>query len=127
LPNPPSFDYGLLTLQYDSTTLVLRNPEFNDTYQRGYTRIQRETRGGTLIIFGDPNWTKTKRLTYTITALPDADAVLDFLQLSLGQLITLTDHFNREWQGIILNPNTAVTQNRNCDAEFQLEFEGELV
>ena len=127
LPDPPELEHAILTLQFEDTTLVLRNPEWNDTYTRSFARVQRDTRGGKLIIYADADWTKTKRLKYRIRALPSADAVLDFLQLSLGQLITLTDHYNRTWQGVILNPNTAVIQNRFCDAEFELEFEGDLV
>lgn len=127
LPNPPTLEHATLTLQYGMTTLVLRNPEFNDSYLQGFVRIQRETRGGSLKILRDPNWPKTTQLRYSIRNLPDADEILDFLQASLGQLITLTDHYNREWSGVILNPQTAVTDNGFCKVDFNLEFEGELV
>lgn len=124
LPDPPTFGQGTLTLEIDATTLVLRNPQFNDVRQLGFTRIQRETRGGTLVVFADPIWPKATILRYTISALPDKQAILDFLQLSLGRVVTLTDHYGREYEGLILNSNTAVTAALpGCGYEFQLEFE----
>lgn len=127
LPNPPVLGKATLTLTYGMTELILRNPIFNNTTRKGYTRIQRETRGGTLKIFADPIWPKTTTLIYSIEALPNPQEVLDFLEASLGQQITLLDHEDREWIGIITNPNTAVTDNGICRAECQLEFVGELV
>lgn len=127
LPNPPTLGDAILSLTYDGDTLVLRNPAFGNNEQHSFSRINRTTRGGTLIIFANPIWPNLKTLKFSMSGLADSEEILDFLEASLGQVVTLLDHENRTWEGIILNPTTAITQQGTCDYRFDLEFEGELV
>lgn len=130
---PPVLGNGTLTLTHPfvapTTTLVLRNPEFGDTHDLAFSRINRETRGGTLIVFADPVWPKTQVLQVTVEALTDAqtNSFLTFLATSLGQEIGLLDWHNRQWRGLVTTPEAEVTDGGNCRKNVSFEFEGELV
>ncbi len=130
---PPILGTATLTLTHPfvtpTTTLVLRNPEFGDTHELSFSRINRETRGGTLEVFADPQWPKTQVLNLTIEALTEAEtnSFLAFLGVSLGQEIGLLDWYNRQWRGIITTPDANVTDAGNCRKSINFEFEGELV
>lgn len=128
----PTLGNAVLTLTYPyaspTTTLVLRNADFGNNDKLAYTRINQQTRGGTLIVFADPQWPKVKTRTFAVSAICDdkRDAVLQFLEDSLGQEIGLLDWDNRQWRGIITNPDTAVTQAGRNDSSVSIEFEGDL-
>lgn len=121
-----------LTLTYPfvapTTTLVLRNPEFNDKDRLSFTRINRTTRGGTLIVFSDPKWPKTQTLALQIDNLSQKQAadVLAFLRQSLGQEIGLLDWDNRQWRGLVTTPDAQITHVRKNDRSIAFEFEGTL-
>lgn len=130
---PPVLGNSTLTLTFPfmtpTTTLVLRNPEFGDTHDLAFSRINRTSRGGTLIVFADPEWPKTQTLRVTVEALTDAqtDSFLAFLAQSLGQEIGLLDWHNQQWRGIVTTPEAEVTDGGNCRKNISFEFEGELI
>jgi hypothetical protein len=130
---PPTLGAATLTLTYPyiapTTTLVLRNPEFQNKESLNFNRINRETRGGTLAVYADPDWPKAKVLTLTLRHLKQTqvDALLTFLQESLGKEIGLLDHENRQWRGIILNPDAEIAHVSREDRTVELQFEGEPV
>lgn len=130
---PPTLGEATLTLTWPyvmpTTTLVLRNPEWDNREMLGFTRIVRETRGGTLEVYGDPDWPQTTTLSLTIEGLTTAQAegFIDFLRDSLGQEIGLLDWENRQWRGIITTPDAEVTDHgKSCRRAITFEFEGEL-
>lgn len=129
---PPTLGAGTLTLTWPytspTTTLVLRNPEWGNDDKLTYNRLNQTTRGGTLTVFADPQWPKFKTRSFEVIGLSDStrDAVLQFLEDSLGQEIGLLDWEGRQWRGIITNPDTAVTQAGACDHQVSIDFEGDL-
>ena len=131
---PPTLGTATLTLTWPyvtpTSTLVLRNPEFGNSESLAFTRIIRETRGGTLEVYGDPDWPQTTTLSITVDGLPGAIAedFLQFLEDSLGQEIGLLDWENRQWRGIITTPDAEVTDHgKACRRSITFEFEGETV
>ena len=108
--------------------VILRAPELDNRDRLAYARVNRETRGGTLIIYADPNWPKVHLLALTFTGLSYTDAhnLLTFVKAHLGKEIGLIDWESRYWKGIITNPNNPITEDHYdlCTASF--EFEGEL-
>jgi hypothetical protein len=130
---PPTLTKDTLTLTHPfddpTTTLVLRNPEFGDKDRLGFNRINRETRGGTLIVFADPKWPKSQTLSVQVDALKQSQvsALLQFFKDSLGQEIGLLDWEGRQWRGIILTPDALVTHVSRQDRSVQFDFQGELV
>ncbi len=128
----PTLGNAKVTLTYPfvspSTTLVLRNPQFGNIDRLSFDRINRETRGGTLIMFVDPKWPKQQVMNVTITALKRSqkDALLAFFNTSIGQDIGYLDHENRLWRGIILTPEAIITNNDRGGYTVTFEFEGTL-
>jgi hypothetical protein len=129
---PPVLGTGVLTLTYPyvspTTTLVLRNPNTGNNDKLTYNRLNQQTRGGSLVVFADPQWPKFKTRSFQIDAIPDASAplLLQFLQDSLGLEIGLLDWEGRQWRGIIVNPEAVITQLGACNYSVSLDFEGEL-
>jgi hypothetical protein len=109
--------------------VVLRAPEWGDIHSNKHSRINRETRGGELIVFNDPEWPTVKRLRITITGLTtsDIDDLQDFMSTYLGQVIGLTDWEGHEWEGIIEKPNDAMTHDGKDKWTIHLTFEGEKI
>lgn len=128
----PTLGNAHVTLTYPfvspSTTLVLRNPQFGNIDRLAFDRINRETRGGTLIMFVDPKWNRQQVMNVTFTALKRSqkDALLAFFNTSIGQDIGYLDHENRLWKGIILTPEAVITNNDRGGYTVAFEFEGTL-
>jgi hypothetical protein len=123
-----------IQLNFGALSLVLSVPAFGDTDSNEQTRINRETRNGDLIIFHDPQWPVIEKLTYKLPYLSQIQCkqYLSFIHTSLGQNVTLIDHNNIGWVGIIVNPDAAVTQTGRNDIgcggfETELQFEGSRI
>jgi len=118
----------ILTYPYVLPTLILqlRNPIFDDTEQLEFRRINRKTRGGTLKIFRYNIWPKAQRLIYSFEILKESEkqALLSFLQLTIGKEIGLLDFESRQWRGIILTPATLLNEERRSGSVMTIEFEG---
>jgi hypothetical protein len=109
-------------------SVTLRTPEFGNKDRLQFNRINRETRGGTLVIYADPIWPKPQTLVLTFSALLQQQAwdLLTFLEDHLGQEIGLIDHEHRYWRGVITNPDEAVVHDGPDRYTASIEFEGEL-
>lgn len=108
--------------------LLLPNPQMGNSQRITKSRIQRETRGGTLIVYSDPVWPKFDALVVTISFLTatQKEALLTFVSTHLGQNVKLIDWENREWVGIVL-PGDLITEDRRDSFTAAFEFEGERV
>ena len=49
--------------------VTLRAPDFGNKDRLGFNRVLRETRGGTLVVFADPQWPKTQTLALNFSGL----------------------------------------------------------
>lgn len=129
---PPMLGYAKLSLTYPlispTLTVVLRNPQFGNQDRLAFDRVNRETRGGTLDMFADPDWPKQTTLNVNVTALrrQQVENLLAFFQASIGQEIGLLDHENRQWRGIIITPDASVEQEGKDRFTVNFEFEGAL-
>lgn len=121
----------VLTYPFESPqfTITLRKPNFGNLERLEFTRINRESRGGSLIVFRDSFWPRSERQSYQFSALGqnDIDHLFDFLAVSLGKEIGLLDHENRQWKGIILTPDADTAEQGRGSFVAQFDFEGELV
>lgn len=128
----PTLTSGTLTLTWPfvspSLTVILKNPEYDNKFQYQPTRINRETRGGSLIIFADPVWPKLKKLEFTVTYLQGIQMqnLQAFLLASIGQTIGLLDWEGQQWKGIILNPDAEISNPQRGNWSIGLQFEGVL-
>lgn len=142
-PAPPDEDLPTLTglpagvrfrLQYPATgtatdTLDLRAPDLGNRDRLSFARINRETRGGTLIVYANPIWPKIQTLALSFSGLKrdDAQALLTFIHDHLGEQIKLLDWEGREWTGVIMTPNEPITEDSRNRFTASFEFEGEPV
>lgn len=120
-------DFVLETMSGPKNQIVLRSPETDDRDRLGFNRVNRETRGGELGVFSDPNWAKVNTLLFTIVALkPDKITGLQtFLQDTLGQEILLQDWTGSTWRGVVTTPDEVATEDAEGFWTFSFEFEGE--
>jgi len=107
---------------------VLRAPNLGNRDRLSFNRINRETRGGTLVVFADPHWPKTQTLVLSFSALTKAESqdLLQFLTDHLGQEIGIIDWEKRYWRGIVTTTTDPVVEDSRGSFSAQLEFEGEL-
>ena len=136
IPNPQfitNADQRLL-LYYPSrgvrdTTVNIRPPGFGNRDRNAYTRINRETRGGHLIVFADPTWVNKRSIHVTLTGLKrsDIDNIQNLFYTYLGKLIGLTDWEGNEWEGVITDPDQPVTHDSKHNWTVSFTFEGEII
>lgn len=108
--------------------VTLRAPDLGNRDKLSMNRVNRRTRGGTLVIFADPQWPKTQtlELNFSVLHAEEAQALLTFLQTHLGQEIGLLDWEKRYWQGVVTDVTGVITQNGFDDYSATFTFEGEL-
>lgn len=110
-------------------SVTLRNPEIDNIRRTAFDRVVRETRGGNLIVYRDPNWNVVQTLLFTIVALKRStlDSLQTFFLNTLGQEIALVDWLGEEWSGVVTRPDETVTEDRDGYWTFAFEFEGTKV
>jgi hypothetical protein len=137
-PTPPPTSYPAaggtpgFRLQYPASGLVtdellLRSPNLGDKDRLSFSRINRETRGGTLIVYADPVWPKVETLALSFSGLSDTEAqdLLTFMEAHLGEDIKLIDWEDRAWTGVISEPQDPIVQDgRGCQFTASFEFQG---
>lgn len=130
-PSPPVLTpSGQLTLEYPTVTptftATLPPPVLGNQHDLLKTRIQRRSRAGDLKVYIDPTWPEKVTFRFTFQDLTDTEKT-DFALLvaaSLGQLVRLTDHEGRVWDGVITNPNGEYMHVfRECGVTAEFDFE----
>ncbi len=113
--------------RFDNLDIYLRKPEFDDTYRYEFTRINRRSRGGDLLISRDSMWPAVKTFSINFTYLTQAeiDVLLNFMKLSLGKRCRYLNYDNVEWEGFITNPQTEARQIGRSNRTITIEFDGE--
>jgi len=107
-------------------TLTLRGPELGNRDRLSPHRINRETRGGTLTVFADPQWPKVKQLEFQFIGLTENEGqdLLDFIETSLGKEVKLRDWEGQEWLGVITSTEEPIVRDRDtCNLSTSLSFE----
>ena len=131
LKNQPNIDPNRrgVTLFYPwespTVTLNLRGPDLGNRNRLEFQRINRETRGGTLIIWADPIWPKNERLVLNFSGLTETEGqnTLDFITQSLGKEIGFTDWEGNTVYGIIVTPSEPLVRNGRRSLSLGLEIE----
>lgn len=128
-PSVPAPSFQPVVLAYSPYSITLVVPELGDEDRIEHQRINRKNRGGETIIYHDPEWPVIEVLNFEFQNLTQTQVktLLDFVQVTLGRTITLTDHNNVGWEGIIINPDFEATcvRERGCGGfTVPLQFEG---
>lgn len=108
VPAPPS----KVTFTFGAFTFNVRKPDFDNTEKLQFSRVNRRSRGGDLIIFRDPMWPESIILKMQFSLLGEKEKVnfQTLFRLSLGELVTYNDYIGQTWSGIILNPGDPIVQ-----------------
>ena len=118
-----------IEITFGMTSVTLRTMNFGNSEIKDYARIIRESRGGTLQTYRRSVWPKQTILKYTIS-FNSNNEVNDFLNLlndCVGQNVTLRDHLNREWVGILDFDDIQFTHASRANRELTFNFEGNLL
>jgi hypothetical protein len=110
-------------------TVSIDAPNFNNRDTIRISRVSRETRGKTFRTFRNSSWPVVRRLAIAIERIdPTAVANLKtFINSTIGKQIGYMDHESRHWVGVILNPDSAISQEGpGCQYTLSLNFEGVL-
>ncbi len=124
-PNPQT----LVTFTYGSFTFDVRAPDWNDSQKLEFSRIDRRSRGGDLIIYRDPNWPESICLKMQFIALTEAQSQLfkKLYRMSIGKMIQYDDHLGQSWAGILLNPAEPIVQTGREQWSVNIELQGSQI
>lgn len=128
LENQPYFRLVYPASGSVTSALTIRAPNLGNRDRLAFDRVNRESRGGTLIIFADPIWPKIQTLVLSFSGLKrvEAMALLDFMLEHLGEEIGMIDWEGRFWRGVIVDPDEPVVQDSKERFTASFQFEGEL-
>jgi hypothetical protein len=109
-------------------SISLKTPNLGNLDRLAFNRIQRETRGGTLIIYADPIWPKIETMVVSFSGLKrvEAQGLLTFMNDHLGQEVGLIDWEHRYWRGVIVSPDEPMVEDSFDSYTAGFEFQGEL-
>jgi hypothetical protein len=116
LDAPELIEAGKIVFTYPATsptiTLELKSPAFGNTDAIQFSLIDRTTRGGDRILFSDPDWPTAEILDFTIENAKRQQMLdfVDFVNASLGKEIGLLDWEGRSWRGVIIAPQSPITE-----------------
>lgn len=115
-----------VTFTYKGKEYKYRRPDLGNIDEISFQRVNRRSRGGDIIIFRDDDWPKTETLNLNFTFVNEKDGIdlLQFIKLSLGDLVTYKDHENRVWEGVIQNPTAELIQTGPSIWTLNMVFEG---
>lgn len=120
---------GTVKFVFGSRELVLPRPEPENTLRLDFTRVNRRTRGGDLVVMAAEQWPKTKthNLTFIFNGEEKAESIKAFLKETLGKEVQYQAHDGRVWQGYIMTPAAEIIHDTRMYKSVNLEFEGDLL
>lgn len=123
--NPETVVNSDVSFQYGSRTLSWKKYVFGNSENVNYSRINRKSAGGDLIVASASNNSITT-LAFTLRMLTcdELEAIQSFLHDTVGQEIIFTDHESISWTGIITTPNSPKVQTGRNTYSLSLEFQG---
>jgi hypothetical protein len=109
-------------------SVTLRAPEFGNKDRLAFNRVNREVRGGAIIVFADPMWPKIQTLVLTFTALRSNECqdLLTFLNDYAGMELGLIDWEKHYWKGVMVSDEVSVIEDSFDCYTVSFNFEGEL-
>jgi len=118
----------MLTLKWHATSITLPSPLFNDKLSINYRKIINKNRGNELIVskkIGYDYLNSVKTVSYEFEYLDSIlrNQLLDFLGVSVGSPIDVTDYDNLVYRGIVITPSADFTQPGRNNNRINLEIE----
>jgi hypothetical protein len=116
---------GYETIQ---SNMNLRSPDFGNRKSKDVRRALNRLRNGHYMPFRLVNSPVKVILELSISGISEETRIeyYDFLITSLGQEVTLDDHNQHQWLGIIANPDEAIVERGNGQYAVNVQFIGEI-
>jgi hypothetical protein len=107
-------------------TVILRAPNFGNLDRFSADRVNREIRGGSIVVFSDPNWPKQQTVSVTFSGLTglEIEDLQTFIYNHLGEEVHVMDWEGREWIAVIITPNEPATHDGKNNWNIGFEFTG---
>ena len=105
--------------------VILRSPEFTNTYRIDRNDINRTSRSGIIKVYVDATWPELITHSYRFTVIKEAiiAALKTFLETNAGLEITIIDHLGATYTGFITTPVNEIIYTRNpCSHDVSFEF-----
>ena len=126
---PVIVEYDNVQLSYPlnspTDTITLRGPNLGNQNNLNFQRINRETRGGTLIIYADPIWPKMETMILEFQGLSETDSqdALTFVATSLGKIIRVRDWEGQLWSGVVTSNDPIIRNSKGCSNSITMTIE----
>ncbi len=119
----------MISFIHRDRTYLFRNPEFGNTNELSFQRVNRSSRGGDLILFSDADWPKTEALSLTFSFAEEVDMrrFIELLKVSVGEQIAYIDHEATMWNGVFQTPEAVASQVGRNSYEITVIYEGDQV
>ena len=113
---------GVIFNKGATTVTIARAPAFSDTFEFTKVRVF-DDRNDLILSFRDPVWPKYNVRQFDLFPLTKAniDAIVSFITLYLGQIVTMTAH-NVVYSGIISDPKIEIIDEKNDDCNYKVSF-----
>ncbi len=123
---PPIVHQTLVYFTYGAYTFHVRKPDFDNSTKLEFSRVNRRSVGGDLIIYRDPIWPESITLDMKFSLLSAAEAQLfkTLFIVSLGELVRYDDYLGQTWFGIILNPQEPIVQYGRDRFSVKIQMQG---
>ncbi len=110
-------------------SMTLRAPELDSRDRNAFNRINRETRGGRIVVFADPIWPKVTTIACTFVGLSKTEMLTlqEFVLSHIGEEIKVIDWEGRGWHGVVVKPNDPATCDGKDRWSIGFEFEGSRI
>ena len=94
-------------------SIPLRNPDFGDSFDVWQRRVTNELIDGSLKILRLDDWPKTRLIKFISNGLTEDEAMnyYNYIEQNLGLESPFQDQYGRSWVGIIINPDSNLTDN----------------
>jgi hypothetical protein len=124
--SPPTVPTVKCRFTYGAFTFDVRKPDFDNSKTLSYTRLNRRSRGGDLIIYRYSGWPASITLKMKFSTLSETDKnnFLTLFKVSIGRQIVYRDYLGQDWAGIIMNPATDVQQTGRGQWTVSIELQG---
>ncbi|MFA5345391.1 MAG: hypothetical protein WC315_03875, partial [Candidatus Omnitrophota bacterium] len=113
----------------ETDSMTLRAPELDSRDRSAFTRVNRETRGGRLVVYADPIWPKVTTIACTFVGLTKTEMLTlqEFVLSHIGEEIKVVDWEGRGWRGVVIKPNDPATCDGKDRWSIGFEFEGSRI
>lgn len=105
--------------------LILPAPDYGDKDSYESEAVIRGPRkSGIVEVVLDEDWLPSRQLSFTFGHLrrPEMEALRNKLVQIAGRTVSMTDHYSRNWQVMILNPNAEFVQDGRFTWSVELDI-----